>query len=94
MVDAVENGAARRWRANGWRRSCNTFAANADLWRELLPLCERHDVRFAWVQGHGDDPENERCDRLAVQAARAEGLPADVGYEEELTREASQPSLF
>ena len=94
MVDAIEMGAAQRWRANGWRRSRNSFVANADLWRELLPLCNRHEVRFEWVQGHAGHPENERCDWLAVTAARVEGLPADVGYEEQRAREASQPTLF
>ena len=42
-------------------------ALNADLWKKLLVLLEKHDVRFVWVKGHAGHPENERCDRLAVE---------------------------
>ena len=34
---------------------------------KLLALLEKHDVRFVWVKGHAGHPENERCDRLAVE---------------------------
>ena len=43
--------------------------------------CEKHEVDFRWVRGHAGDPENERCDQLAVQAAHGKDLPADEGYE-------------
>ena len=35
--------------------------------KKLLPLLEKHDVTFVWVKGHAGHPENERCDRLAVE---------------------------
>jgi ribonuclease HI len=69
-------------------------AVNADLWAELLELCERHAATFVWVRGHAGDPENEYCDQLAESAARRSGLPADAGYEEAPARLAAQPSLF
>ena len=56
-------------------------AVNPDLWGTLLELCEKHDVEFRWVPGHAGDPENERCDQLAVQAAHQRELPPDEGYE-------------
>jgi ribonuclease HI len=81
VVNAVEKGWARRWRANGWYRSNKQLAENRDLWEELLRLCERHRVRFKWIKGHAGHAENERCDRLAFQAAQLPNLPADKGYE-------------
>ncbi len=81
LVDAMEKGWARRWKANGWMRNRKDRALNADLWEELLRLCDLHDVRFVWVRGHSGHPENERCDQLVQEAARQAGLPPDPGYE-------------
>jgi ribonuclease HI len=81
VVNAVEKGWARRWRANGWYRPSKERAENRDLWGELLKLCDRHRVHFNWIKGHAGHPENERCDQLACQAARLADLPPDPGYE-------------
>ena len=81
VLDALSKGWATRWRANGWRRNKREPAVNPDLWERLLDLCEGHDVTFHWVKGHSGNPHNERCDRLATEAAAQPGLPADVGYE-------------
>jgi ribonuclease HI len=78
IVDAMEKGWARKWRANGWMRNKKDAALNPDLWARLLGLCETHAVRFQWVNGHAGHLENERCDQLAVSAAAMPGLPADV----------------
>ncbi len=67
IVDAVNLGWARKWRANGWKRGKNEPALNPDLWGKLLALLETHEVEFIWVKGHAGHPENERCDRLAVK---------------------------
>jgi ribonuclease HI len=82
LVNAIEKGWARRWRANGWYRQNKKIAENRDLWEEILRLCERHKVRFEWIRGHAGHVENERCDELAVQAARLSNLPVDKGYED------------
>jgi ribonuclease HI len=37
-------------------------------------------VRFVWIKGHNDDPENELCDRMAVEASRGSDLSEDQGY--------------
>lgn len=91
LVDAVTKGWAARWRANGWMRTKRDPALNPDLWAQLLDLCDQHQVEFVWVRGHAGDPENERCDQLAWQAARRRGLPPDEGYE---SAQAPTPSLF
>lgn len=66
IVDAVNQGWAKKWRSNGWRRGKNEPALNSDLWERLLNLLDIHDVTFNWVKGHAGHPENERCDELAV----------------------------
>ena len=81
VVRAMEEGWARRWQGNGWMRNKKEQAVNPDLWSKLLDLCDKHDVDFRWVRGHAGNPENERCDQLAVQAAYGKDLPADEGYE-------------
>jgi ribonuclease HI len=81
VVDGVMTGSMRRWRAAGWRRG-NEVVPNADLWQELLDLCEQHEVELLWVQGHAGATENERCDHLSVRAAQASDLPVDAGYEQ------------
>ena len=83
LVNAIQKGWAKRWQANGWRRSKREKALNPDLWERLLSLCEVHKVRFEWVRGHAGQMENERCDRLAGEAARSSHLAVDEGYEKE-----------
>ena len=93
VVDGVMNGAMRRWRSAGWRRG-GGVVPNADLWEQLLELCERHEVTFVWVRGHAGEDENERCDALAERAARGADLPADEGYESPAAPAERQPTLF
>ncbi len=81
VVNGIERGWARKWKANGWRRNKKELALNADLWQRLLDVCDRHDVEFVWVRGHAGNAENERCDRLAVEAAQQSELEVDEGYE-------------
>ena len=81
VVDGIQKGWARTWRANGWMRNKKESAVNPDLWDRLLDLCDKHDVEFRWVRGHSGDPENERCDRLAVEASKGPDLAVDEGYE-------------
>jgi ribonuclease HI len=80
IVDAMELGWAKRWQANDWKRNKKEKAKNPDLWQQLLDLCQKHRVKFVWVRGHAGIVENERCDRLAVAAARQANLPIDTGY--------------
>jgi ribonuclease HI len=81
VVNSVQLGWAKRWRARGWMRDGVNRAENADLWAQLLDLLEQHTVEFRWVKGHANHPENERCDQLAVQAAKQKGLPVDAGFQ-------------
>ena len=76
VVDAVE----KKW-LWGWVKKGFTKVKNPDLWQRLLKVYTKHKVRFVWVKGHAGNPENERCDQLAVQAASATLLLIDEGYE-------------
>mgnify|MGYP003809516727 CR=1 FL=1 len=56
------------WKAKGWKRGKNETVKNEDLWRRLNELLQIHHVEFHHVRGHSGHPENETCDRLAVEA--------------------------
>ena len=85
VVDAMDKGWAVRWRRNQWKRNKKgEMAINADLWAVLLDEVAKHKVRFMWVKGHAGDPNNERCDTLAVEASKGNDLPPDPGYPEPL----------
>ena len=90
VIDALEKGWALKWRANGWRRNKKDAATNSDLWGRLLELCESHETNFHWVKGHAGDPDNERCDRLATEAATQPDLSVDEPYESTRQRPLEQ----
>ena len=69
VVDAVEKGWAKSWRARGWKKADKTDALNPDLWERLLHLLTIHTVTFVWIKGHAGHPYNERCDKLATAFA-------------------------
>ena len=66
VCDAINQQWVYSWKKNGWKKADKKPALNVDLWEELLPLLEIHNVTFNWVQGHNGHPYNERCDSLAV----------------------------
>ena len=73
-------GWLQQWMRNGWRTAAKKPVKNKDLWKKLLPLIEKHEVRWHWVKGHAGQRENERVDQLARDAAinDAKGAPADM----------------
>lgn len=78
VIDAVEKGWL--W---GWEKKDFKNKKNADLWKRFIPLYRSFRVKFKWVKGHAGDPENERCDTLAVAAAGQKNLASDTGYNAE-----------
>lgn len=56
------------WKKKGWRTASKAPVKNVDLWMKLDELKAIHEIRFHWVRGHAGHPENERVDRLAVEA--------------------------
>jgi ribonuclease HI len=68
----VKNGITQwihGWKRNGWRTADKKPVKNADLWQELIDASARHRIEWTWVKGHAGDPDNERADRLASDAA-------------------------
>lgn len=82
VVDSVNKG----W-VFGWVKKRFKDKKNVDLWQRFLKVYPRNKVKFVWVKGHANIPENERCDELAVAASKQEDLPADVGYEKTIKSE-------
>ncbi len=78
VADAVSKGWVFQWVAKRFKGK-----KNPDLWLRFLEIYKKHDVKFVWVKGHADNPLNERCDELAVEASMQPGLPEDKGYQPE-----------
>ncbi len=78
VVNAVE----KRW-VFDWEKKNFAKKKNSDLWRRFLQVYRKHRIRFIWIKGHAEIPENERCDQLAVAAAQCGKLLEDTGYEPE-----------
>ena len=66
VIDGLEKGWARGWKAKGWVKSDKKPALNPDLWDKLLALEDIHSLRYHWVKGHAENEFNNRCDELAV----------------------------
>ncbi len=75
VIDSIE----KKW-VYGWVKKNFKDKKNKDLWIRLLKVYERHNVILHWVKGHSGVPENERCDQLAVEAAKGRDHKQDVGY--------------
>ena len=84
VADAVEKNWLFEWERKGFKKK-----KNPDLWRRFLTVYRKHEVDFIWIKGHANNPENERCDRLAVQASFWKNLAKDTGYTDN-----KEPSLF
>ncbi len=67
ICDSVNLGWVYGWKKKNWIKSDKKPALNVDLWEQLLELLTIHKVTFVWIKGHNGHPENERCDRLAVE---------------------------
>jgi len=75
VADSVEKGWVFQWESKAFKKK-----KNPDLWIRFLRAYRNHKVRFVWIKGHASNPENEICDRLAVDASRSQDLSEDTGY--------------
>jgi len=64
------------WHKRQWKN-----VKNPDLWKELIVLVDKHKVTWKWIKGHAGHEENERCDRLAVNARMKSNLKIDAYFE-------------
>jgi len=59
------------WKRQGWQRKEGKQlkpVLNVDLWQKIDSLLGVHKVKVTHVLGHRGHPENEACDRMAVDA--------------------------
>ncbi len=68
----------------GWEKTRFKKKKNPDLWQRFLKVYRKHNVNFIWIKGHNHQPENEKCDRMAVEASQGEKLSEDAGYTNDL----------
>ena len=70
LIDGLERW-IHGWKRKGWRTASGGAVLNRDLWEELdgarVPA-----VRFQHVKGHSGDPDNDRCDAIAVAFSRGQ----------------------
>ena len=60
-----------KWKSNDWQRKDNgklVPVKNVEFWQQLDEQLQRHQVKYTWVKGHSEHPENDRVDELAVAA--------------------------
>ncbi len=76
VADAVEKSWVFQWERKNFKKK-----KNPDLWKRFLLVYPKHHIKFIWIKGHADIPENERCDELAVSAAESNNLLVDEVYE-------------
>ena len=76
VVDSVEKKWVFSWEKNNFKKK-----KNIDLWLKFLKIFREHTVKFKWVKGHNNHPQNERCDHLAYEASKNKNLLIDREYE-------------
>ena len=86
VVDSVE----KKW-VFGWVKIGFKGKKNKDLWMRFLSVYKLHDVKFVWVKGHNNHPENERCDQLAVAASKNK---ATQSIDAEFEAERNNPGML
>jgi ribonuclease HI len=81
VIEAID----KKW-VFGWVKKQFKGKKNPDLWKRFLAIYAQHNVRFQWVKGHNDHPQNERCDHLAVEAAKNMAIEHDYYYEQSVQK--------
>lgn len=61
---AITEGWLKKWKAAGFTKKGGL--KNAEMWKELDGLLQKHQVSFHWVKGHAENEFNNRCDQMAV----------------------------
>lgn len=61
----------KKWKRNGWMTSTKQPVEHRDLWERLDRQVQRHlQVTWKWTKGHAGNENNERVDKLAVEARK------------------------
>lgn len=81
LLGGIDEGWLESWKSKGWKTKQGSNVQNKDIWVKLDELLQPHITNFTWVKGHADNPENNRCDELAVIAATERATSIDENYE-------------
>ena len=86
------------WKRKGWRTASGSPVLNRDLW-EALDAARLSGLPFTYVKGHSGDPDNDRCDAIAVAFSKKQQpqlAQGDYGglMVSEPTPEAEPPALL
>ena len=66
VVDSINKGWVRNWKARNWIKSNGDPVPNKELWQHLMPLSDKQKhIRYEWVRGHDNSRGNLRADTLA-----------------------------
>ena len=92
------------WKRKGWRTASGGAVLNRDLW-EQLDRARLRDVPLTYVKGHSGDPDNDRCDAIAVAFSKGRlpelaagevlgrvALEGDVPPQPKATRKLAAPA--
>ena len=77
----VKNGITQwlpGWLSKHWKTAAGKPVKNVDLWKILVELSQRHEIRWSWVKGHAGIEGNEKADQLAnygVETAQGTRTP-------------------
>ena len=52
LMDCFRKKWYENWQKNGWKTSGKKPVENQDLWQQLLPYIDRHEIYFYRVKGH------------------------------------------
>ncbi len=70
LIDGLQKWLAG-WKRKGWRTASGGQVLNRDLW-ERLDRARLPNLSLVHVRGHSGDPDNDRCDAIAVAFARGQ----------------------
>ena len=73
LIDGMDKWLAG-WKRRSWRTASGSPVLNRDLW-ERLDHARLAGVGFQHVRGHSGDPDNDRCDAIAVAFSRGQRPP-------------------
>ncbi|MDE7252371.1 MAG: ribonuclease HI [Acetatifactor sp.] len=73
VIDGLRKGWAEDWKKNEWVKNDGKYAKNADLWEQLLKLCEKRAVHPNWIHQEGGNTYHAECNAVAKECSKRRG---------------------
>ena len=71
-----------KWLDNGWKTAAKKPVENQDLWKELLPYLDRHEISFYRVKGHVGLDKSSASDLDKLYSKFTEWNGTEFSYED------------